>query len=591
MENAITDIRELEGSTVINEYTIKCGRCLNSLSVPCDRKPVKRIEYFKSKHFDQSCIHKSAKNDKKLIRDKDVQGMKTVMKSWLQATSENTAQEADEDIDNIDNQPYDVVESFEPSVMRFGDYDSDLEVDTFDIPETESDNESVLELQSPDDHTTDSETDIDPEYLVFPVVVKPANEMCIRLNELIENGKITPNTILYKYLNDVTSVLVDPNHHYDSEVIEFFNTIKYLGGERTVNFLRGPMWHGTGTGGLKNPDDAKLNFGGPSSHARLKRSSGYTTESGVIKPWLISMLQLATNDSKVVPLVESSTVKVIGLTMANDGTALKPSILYDEHQKVNVGLKDTASLDFVRKNSNPDPDFLRQNVVTDAADITYISTIDNNISLPVAVTYKPKSGKTGEDIKSQFLYEVCIVQTCLRCLQQATSMRHILHKDSVSNCNSSCSECTEQGKLCDACKNENHLSHIPSIRACNRCIENGVQCKRGAVLVITADCEQGNKTAFELLISDREAGILESKYIFAVLPDAVHVGKSLKASFANWPILLDTQRSCLPLVHTVRDAHAELKRGYQFILHLTKSSVLESVHGIVHTINTKSSNK
>lgn len=125
--------------------------------------------------------------------------------------------------------------------MRFGDYDSDLEVDTFDIPETESDNESVLELQSPDDHTTDSETDIDPEYLVFPVVVKPANEMCIRLNELIENGKITPNTILYKYLNDVTSVLVDPNHHYDSEVIEFFNTIKYLGGERTVNFLRGPM--------------------------------------------------------------------------------------------------------------------------------------------------------------------------------------------------------------------------------------------------------------------------------------------------------------------------------------------------------------
>lgn len=311
------------------------------------------------------------------------------------------------------------------------------------------------------------------------------------------------------------------------------------------------------------------------------------------------MLQLATNDSKVVPLVESSTVKVIGLTMANDGTALKPSILYDEHQKVNVGLKDTASFDFVRKNSNPDPDFLRQNVVTDA-DITYISTIDNNISLPVAVTYKPKSGKTGEDIKSQFLYEVCIVQTCLRCLQQATSMRHILHKDSVSNCNSSCSECTEQGKLCDACKNENHLSHIPSIRACNRCIENGVQCKRGAVLVITADCEQGNKTAFELLISDREAGILESKYIFAVLPDAVHVGKSLKASFANWPILLDTQRSCLPLVHTVRDAHAELKRilprdsvthkdrmDINCILHLTKSSVLtflESVHGIVHTI-------
>ena len=48
------------------------------------------------------------------------------------------------------------------------------------------------------------------------------------------------------------------------------------------------MWHGCGSGGVFNPESAKPNLGleGPGRTTRLKLSSGYTTSSGVIKPWL-----------------------------------------------------------------------------------------------------------------------------------------------------------------------------------------------------------------------------------------------------------------------------------------------------------------
>ena len=55
------------------------------------------------------------------------------------------------------------------------------------------------------------------------------------------------------------------------------------GGEGTVNFVRRPMWFGTGKGGKKNPKDLKENLGKPSRTTRQKEISGYTTQSGAVK--------------------------------------------------------------------------------------------------------------------------------------------------------------------------------------------------------------------------------------------------------------------------------------------------------------------
>ena len=135
------------------------------------------------------------------------------------------------------------------------------------------------------------------------------------------------------------------DHEYDPEVIEFFNTIEYLGEGRTVNFLRGPMYHGKGRGGEKNAKDAAFNLGGPSKRTRDKVIGGYTTKSGVLKDLQLAFMTLATDEtSNVQSFLETDSVKVIGVALENDGTALKPGIQFDDRVKKNVALRQDVDL-------------------------------------------------------------------------------------------------------------------------------------------------------------------------------------------------------------------------------------------------------
>ena len=173
------------------------------------------------------------------------------------------------------------------------------------------------------DQLTDS--DIDPEYFKFPISFHKA-DVCVRLHELVQAGRIPNNRIFHKYLNSVTLAIIDPSHQFDEEVVEFFNSIKFLGGERTVNFIRGPMGHDCGRGGVQDPLKAKPNLGGPSRTTRNKCSSGYTTKSGTVKPWLDSFLQLSNGPHLgVETLIETPILNVFVTAMENDSTALKPT--------------------------------------------------------------------------------------------------------------------------------------------------------------------------------------------------------------------------------------------------------------------------
>ena len=69
------------------------------------------------------------------------------------------------------------------------------------------------------------------------------------------------------------------------------------------------------------------------------------------------------------------------------------------------------------------------------------------------------------------------------------------------------------------------------------------------------DCEDRNKKALETVNRMREDGSISSDYsLLIALPDVVHVGKSIKCSWANWFILLDGQRSNLVLLRILRDS-------------------------------------
>ena len=80
--------------------------------------------------------------------------------------------------------------------------------------------------------------------------ISHADPLCIKFDELLEKGVIERSGILYKHINDVVQIFFDRFHKYDDDVLGFFNAITYLGGRRTVNFIRGPMCCGKGQRGV-----------------------------------------------------------------------------------------------------------------------------------------------------------------------------------------------------------------------------------------------------------------------------------------------------------------------------------------------------
>ena len=344
----------------------------------------------------------------------------------------------------------------------------------------------------------------------------------------------------------------DPFHEYDKDVIEFFNTITYLGGRRVACFIRGPMSFNEGRGShIDTEKEKRMNLGGPSYRTCLKRQAGYTNEPGVWKPLSLGQLELMKN-FKALTMVETNVLTVYPCALGNDGTSLKPAIEFDERLKVNVGLSFNIDIDYVRNNPSPDAEFLKENLVTEAI-VTSVTSLDNKCSLPVAVEYSGKAGKTAESCENMFLEQLKILQTCESCQKEAPSAKHII-KTCYERCTSFCQACYESKDVCSECHDKGQVSHHASLRACNSCLERKQICVRRAILVITADCETGNKGAFEQIRSSIEKEEIDpSATLLTVLPDCPHVGKSLKGSFANWWLKLGSERGNIALLRTLRN--------------------------------------
>lgn len=116
---------------------------------------------------------------------------------------------------------------------------------------------------SGDDFISDEEYEVgDSDWQLFPLVITAADDVCVKLNHLIHSGKVPRDKIFYKYLNDMVHIMIDYDHKFDDDVVEFFNTIEHLAGGSTVNFIRGPMYHRQGRGGERNVENAAINLGG-----------------------------------------------------------------------------------------------------------------------------------------------------------------------------------------------------------------------------------------------------------------------------------------------------------------------------------------
>ena len=161
-----------------------------------------------------------------------------------------------------------------------------------------------------------------------------------------------------------------------------------------------------------------------------------------------------------------------------------------------------------------------------------ITTLDNKVSLPVSVDYTPKAEKTGENMEEIFTKHVKTLKMCKSCTEETKASDLIIEANPI--CESYCKNCYKNKELCAPCVEDRQLIIFSSVRICKRCIAQGRQCTRRAVLVITTDCDEGNKQMFLSLKNKIETERTDPELSLTVpLTDAPHLGKSFKASFGN----------------------------------------------------------
>jgi len=276
-------------------------------------------------------------------------------------------------------------------------------------------------------------------------------------------------------------------------VCELFDTIKYLGGERTRKFVHGPGFHGSGKGGIKQfKSFSNFNLCGPSTNTSKRYHAGYTTESGVIKPHLKSLHSFTHQpNTNIAKLLDTEKLQVIPMAQASDGTALKPGLEFDARQKLIIGLVYKVDSAYIKEHPFPEPKEIKTKLIT-SADVTYTTALDNGATMPVSVHYLPKSVK-GEEVLSSIENVVKTIQTCELCLDHQEYNKNNVVTSESSKCNSVCEECYNCKKVCGICKSIGQVSHIPSLRACESCLEKEVVCRKLAILAVITDCEQCNK--------------------------------------------------------------------------------------------------
>ena len=336
-----------------------------------------------------------------------------------------------------------------------------------------------------------------------------------------------------------------------------------------------------------------MNLGGPSESVCAKYQAGYTPESGVIKPLSLGHLELLKN-SQAKPLIETPELIVIPYALANDGMALKPAIEFDPRLKENIGLKKPVDIHYVYENPSPSPEYLKENIVTEAI-VSSLTSLDNFCSLPVAVDYTTQSGKSGEAMADLFREHVKTLQVCELCQQQAPHTRHIISSQRI-NCNSFCEECYESKSVCDECKLLGQVSHLPLLRFCDLCRDaNTVRCRR-VVAILCSDCESGNKAAFETPKERLQAGTEDPELGFlSVLPDCPNVGKSMKAAFSNWWLKCKGERINLALIRTLRNrSNKETRDTFRKLIHKNdhvKNKDRQDPSSVLTLSNTKLTNE
>ena len=114
--------------------------------------------------------------------------------------------------------------------------------------------------------------------------------------------------------------------------------------------------------------------------------------------------------------VSNDVVEVYPVVFSKDGTALKPSTQFDKDRNVNVGLENH---EMTLEQCQPKP-FLEKKLLLEKlickAVVCFVTSLNNDVCMPVAVHFYSKVGKSGDIIKVTFLDQIRLIQMCENCI-------------------------------------------------------------------------------------------------------------------------------------------------------------------------------
>ena len=97
--------------------------------------------------------------------------------------------------------------------------------------------------------------------------------------------------------------------------------------------------------------------------------------------------------NSVMPVIDTSDLKIVPCAYSTGRTVLKPAIEYDPFSKADIGLSFPVSVDYVKKNTPSDTKQQEQDIIHEAV-VSCVTFLNNVNSLLLSIEYSKKSGKT-----------------------------------------------------------------------------------------------------------------------------------------------------------------------------------------------------
>ena len=220
--------------------------------------------------------------------------------------------------------------------------------------------------------------------------------------------------------------------------------------------------------GNRDFNKIRMNIGGPSESLCLWKNTASTCKSGILKS--LSLLQLMVSshdpDEGAKPLISNSKLIDFTCCYSNDGTALKASVEFDPVTKRNIELTVPVELNFAKEHDPADPKILKELIVMKAV-VSSVTTLNNNVSLPISVDRTPIPEKTGENLE-MFTKYVKTLQMCKSCIEETKASDLIIEANPI--CESYFKNCYKNKELCALCIEDGQISIFPFVRICKRCI-------------------------------------------------------------------------------------------------------------------------